>query len=193
LSVSGQIEETAMDLPKIRRILFNEDMIRERIKVIGNQISRDYADKELILVGVLKGSLYFLADLSRTVDIPVKLDMISIGVYSNTTDQTGIVRINKDLDLDIKGRHVLVIEDAVRTGLTLGYLVQNLTMRMPESVKICSLLVNPAQQLIELPIAYAGFEVSAEYIVGYGSDINGKWRNLPFIAEMDKYDFYNPK
>jgi hypoxanthine phosphoribosyltransferase len=182
-----------MDLPKMRRILFTEEMIRERIKVIGNQISRDYADKELILVGVLKGSLYFLADLSRAVDIPAKIDMISIGVFSNTTDQTGIVRINKDLDLDIKGRHVLVIEDAVRTGLTLGYLVQNMTTRMPESVKICSLLVDPAQQLIELPIAYAGFEVSAEYIVGYGSDINGKWRNLPFIAEMDKYDFYNSK
>jgi hypoxanthine phosphoribosyltransferase len=182
-----------MDIPKIKRVLFSEDAIRERIAVLGSQISRDYSGKDLVLVCVLKGSIYFLTDLTRAIDIPVKIDMISIGVYSNTTDQTGIVRISKDLDLDIKGKHVLVIEDAVRTGLTIGYLVQNLMMRMPESVKVCSLLINPAQQLIELPIAYAGFEVSTEYIVGYGSDINDKWRNLPFIAEMDKADFLNQK
>lgn len=175
-----------MELPKIIRILFDEDVLRERIKELGKQISRDYIDKELILVGVLKGAFYFLSDLTRMIDIPVKIDLISIGVYSNTTGQSGIVRINKDLDINILGKHVLIVEDAIRTGLSLGYLVQNLMTRMPESVKVCSLIVNPMQQLIELPIAYSGFEVSTDSLIGYGIDIKEEWRNLPYIAEVEK-------
>jgi hypoxanthine phosphoribosyltransferase len=175
-----------MDLPEIKKILFTEEALKKRISVLGAQISRDYKGRELILASVLKGSLYFLSDLTRSIDIPVKIDMISIGVYSTTTDQTGIVRITKDLDLDINGKDVLIIEDAIRTGLTIGYLVQTLKTRMPASVKVCSLLVNPRQQLIELPIAYKGFEISAEYIVGYGSDIKEQWRHLPYIAEVDR-------
>lgn len=172
-----------MEQPQVRRILYTHEHIQSRIKELGEQISSDYAEKELILVSVLKGSLYFIADLSRAITIPIKIDMISIGVYS-TTDQTGIVRISKDLDLDIKDKHVLIVEDTIRTGLTIGYLVQNLQARLPESVKVCSLLVNPSQQLIELPIAYTGFITSAEHVAGYGADIKEKWRNLPYIAEI---------
>jgi len=175
-----------MERPKIKRILYDEDVLRKRIKELGAQISKDYSQKELVLVGVLKGSLYFLSDLSRMIDIPVKIDLISIGVYSNTSSQTGVVRINKDLDINIKEKHVLIIEDAIRTGLSLGYLVQNLMTRMPESVKICSLLVNSQQQLIELPIAYSGFEVATDSLIGYGIDIREEWRNLPYIAEVEK-------
>jgi len=175
-----------MELPEIKKILFTKEALRNRICEMGAQISRDYEGRELILASVLKGSLYFLSDLTRSIDIPVKIDMISIGVYSTTTDQTGIVRITKDLDLDINGKHVLIIEDSIRTGLTIGYLVQTLKTRLPASVKVCSLLVNPRQQLIELPIAYKGFEITAEYIVGYGSDIKEQWRHLPYIAEVDR-------
>ena len=114
------------------------------------------------------------------------MDVISIGMYPGATSQTGVVRITKDLDVDITGKHVLVVEDIVRTGLTLGYLVQNLESRCPASVAVCALLVNPAQQLIDVPIAYTGFTVSGAWLLGYGMDAGEKWRNLPYIVEADK-------
>lgn len=177
-----------MEQIKPRKILFSEKAIQERIREIGRTISRDYADQELVLVGVLKGSLYFIADLTRTIDIPVLLDFMSIGTYPTTTNRQGIVRITKDLDLEITGRHVLIVEDITRTGLTTAYLVQNLMARQPASVKVCSLLVNPEQQLIDVPIAYTGFEITRTRLVGYGMDINEKGRNLPYIAEIDRTD-----
>ena len=172
--------------PVIKRVLFSEETLQTRIEDMGRQISRDYQSKELILVGVLKGSLYFLSDLSRAIDIPIQLDFISIGLYSNTSHETGVVRISKDLDLDITGRHVLIIEDIIRTGLTTGYLVQNLATRKPESIKVCSLLVNPSQLMINVPIDYSGFEVSAQWLMGYGLDVDQKWRNIPYIVEIEK-------
>lgn len=174
-----------MNRLEIKRILFTEDMLKARISELGKQISRDYDGKDLILVGVLKGSLYFLSDLTRAVTIPIWLDLISIGVYPNSTGKTGIVRISKDLDIDITGKHVLIIEDIIRTGLTTGYLVSNLRSRMPADVKICTLLNNPSQQLINIPIEYTGFTVSTEWLVGYGLDIGERWRNLPYIAEIE--------
>lgn len=177
-----------MEQIKPRKILFSEKAIQERIREIGRTISRDYADQELVLVGVLKGSLYFIADLTRAIDIPVLLDFMSIGTYPTTTNRQGIVRITKDLDLEITGRHVLIVEDITRTGLTTAYLVQNLMARQPASVKVCSLLVNPEQQLIDVPIAYTGFEITRTRLVGYGMDINEKGRNLPYIAEIDRTD-----
>ncbi|MRR08284.1 MAG: hypoxanthine phosphoribosyltransferase [Deltaproteobacteria bacterium] len=177
-----------MEQIKPRKVLFSEKAIQERIREIGREISRDYADQELVLVGVLKGSLYFIADLTRAIDIPVLLDFMSIGTYPTTTNRQGIVRITKDLDLEITGRHVLIVEDITRTGLTTAYLVQNLMARQPASVKVCSLLVNPEQQLIDVPIAYIGFEITRTRLVGYGMDINEKGRNLPYIAEIDRTD-----
>lgn len=172
--------------PKGKRVVYSEERIRECVGKIGRQISQDYAGKELILIGVLKGSLYFMADLTRSIDIPIQLDFITIGTIPNTTSQTGVVRITKDLDLDITGKHVLLIEDIIRTGLTTAYLVQNLLSRLPASIKVCSLLVNPDQQLINVPIAYSGFNITKTRLIGYGMDQDENGRNLPYIAEMEK-------
>lgn len=175
-----------MELPKIKRIAIAREKLMARVAEIGAQITNDYAGKELVLIGVMRGALYFLTDLSRAIDLPVQIDMISLGVYPGSTNRTGAVRITKDLDIDIAGKHVLIVENSVRTGLTIGYLVQNLEARNPESVKICSLFVSPNQQLIHVPIAYFGYEIANTWMVGYGMDVDEKWRNLPFVAEVDK-------
>ena len=174
------------DAFKIKRVLLSTETIQARIGELGRQIQTDYADKELILVGVLKGSIYFMSDLTRAIDLPIKFDFMTIGTIPNTTNQTGIVRITKDLDLDVTGKHVLLIEDIVRTGLTTAYLVQNLLARQAASVKVCSLLVNPDQQLINVPIAYCGFEITQAWLIGYGMDVAEHGRNLPYIAEIEK-------
>lgn len=172
-----------------KRILFSDEALQKRIKELARQISTDYAGKELILVSVLKGSLYFFADLTRAIEIPIQLDFMAIGTYPQVTNQKGIVRITKDLDLEITGKHVLVIEDIIRTGLTTAYLVQNLQSRVPASVKVCTLLVNQEQQLINVPIAYWGFAITDTRLVGYGMDVHEKGRNWPYIAEIDSVDF----
>ena len=177
-----------LDFP-LKKIVFDQEAIQKRVIEIAGQISRDYSGKDLVMVGMLKGSLYFLSDLTRQLNIPVQLDFISIGTYAHTTNKTGIVRITKDLDLEITGRHVLVIEDIIRTGLTTGYIVQNLAARMPASVKVCTLLINPQQQLINVPVAYSGFEISETRLIGYGMDIREQGRHLPYIAEIDKDEF----
>ncbi len=169
-----------------QNIEFTTQQLQEKAEEIGRQISRDYDGKELIIVGVLKGSLYFLADLTRAVTIPIQLDFMSIGVYPYTTNDTGIVRIVKDLDMDITDKHVIIVEDIIRTGLTIGYLVQNLESRRPASVKVCSLIVNPSQQLINVPIAYSGFEIKDKWLMGYGLDVKGFGRNLPHIIRVEK-------
>lgn len=181
-----------LDFP-IRKIVYDEQAIQKRVRELAEQINKDYADKDLIMIGMLKGSLYFLSDLTRQLTIPLQLDFISIGTYPNATNQTGIVRITKDLDLEITNRHVLVIEDIIRTGLTTGYIVQNLAARMPASVKVCSMLLNPNQQLINVPVAYYGFEISESRLIGYGMDIREQGRQLPYIAEIDKEEFARKK
>jgi len=174
------------DLIKIKRILLSAETIQARVAELGRQIHDDYDGQELILVSVLKGSIYFMSDLTRAISLPIKFDFMTIGTIPNTTSQTGIVRITKDLDLDITGKHVLLIEDIIRTGLTTAYLVQNLLARQAASVKVCSLLVNPDQQLINVPLAYYGFEIAQTWLVGYGMDIAERGRNLPYIAEIDR-------
>jgi hypoxanthine phosphoribosyltransferase len=168
-----------------KRVIFSEEVIRERTRQLGASISVDYAGKDLILVSILKGSLYFFADLTRAIDIPIQLDFIMIGTFANAASQAGVVRLTKDLDLDITGRHVLLIEDIIRTGLTTGYLVQILETRRPASVKVCTLLLSPEQQLINVPIAYTGFTISRTRLVGYGMDVRENMRNLPYIAELE--------
>ena len=173
-----------MELAKGSKIVFSPETIQHRIAEIGRQITQDYAGEELILIGVLKGSLYFMADLTRCIDLPIKLDFMTIGTIPNTTSQTGIVRITKDVELDITGKHVMLIEDIIRTGLTTAYLVQTLRGHLPASVKVCSMLVNPDQQMINVPLAYCGFEISKTRLIGYGMDIGENGRNLPYIAAM---------
>ncbi len=174
-----------IEYPAIRKILFSEETLKQRVTEIGRAISDDYRGKELVLIAVLKGSMYFFSDLTRAIDIPIGVDMISIGNIPDTTSQTGIVRITKDLDLSITGKHVLVIEDIIRTGLTTAYLIQSLEARKPIDIKVCTLLYNPDGMLINVPIAYYGFEVKESWLVGYGMDVGEKWRNLPYIGELE--------
>jgi len=169
---------------QIKQIVYTEEAIRLRTEELGKQITADYEGKDLILIGVLKGSLYFFSDLTRAIDLPIGVDLISIGNIPDTTSQTGIVRIMKDLDLNISGKHVLLIEDILRTGLTTAYLLQSLATRKPADIRVCTLLYNPDRLLINVPIAYYGFEVNRNWLVGYGMDIDEKWRNLPYIAEL---------
>lgn len=167
-----------------KHIVFDAEMLQKRILELGNQITADYTGKDLVLIGVLKGSMFFLCDLARAIDLPVQLDFISVGIYPNSPGRSGVVRITKDLDFCIAGKHVLVIEDIIRSGLTTGYLMQNLEARGPSSIKVCTLLLSPNEQLINIPIEYVGFEVNETRLLGYGLDVNERGRNLPYIAEM---------
>jgi len=171
---------------KIKRILYSEADLKATVDRLGRQISEDYEGKELVVIGVLKGSLYFFSDLTRAITLPIGIDVIAIGTIPNATSQSGIVRITKDLDLDITGKYVLLIEDIIRTGLTTAYLVQNLDLRKPLDIKVCSLLVNPDQQLINVPIAYSGYSISDSWLIGYGMDVKEDGRNLPYIAELER-------
>ncbi len=175
-----------MNLTGVKRIIFSEEQIKKRVMELGQQISEDYKDKQPILISVLKGTLYFMADLTRALDIQINIDFMSIGVYPGMSRNTGIVKINKDLDLNINGRHVLFVEDIINTGLTMGYLVQNMEARKPASIKICTLLNNPQKRLMNIPLEYVGFEVPDAYLVGYGLDHNQEYRHLPYIGEFEK-------
>ncbi|MBR3033067.1 MAG: hypoxanthine phosphoribosyltransferase [Clostridiales bacterium] len=168
-----------------KKIIFTEKQLRERIIELGKKITEDYQGQEIVLLGVLKGSLFFFTDLARAVDLPMQIDMIAIGSIPDTTSSTGIVRITKDLDINITGKHVIVVEDIIRTGLTTAYLLQTLEARRPASVDVCTLLYNPDRQLIDLPVKYFGFEVDRSWLIGYGMDSGEYGRNLPFIAEME--------
>ena len=172
-----------MNQPQILRTAFTVEQLQSRIRELGAQIAADYEGKELVLVAVLKGSLYFFADLTRAIPTPLLTDYIAFGMRGS---QSGVVHITKDLELNVTGKHVIVVEDIVRTGLTLGYLVQNIEGRKPASVTVCSLFVNPAQQLIDIPIAYQGFTVSAGWLMGYGMDVSEQWRHLPYVVEVEK-------
>lgn len=170
-----------------KQIVFREEEIQARVQALGKQITHDFAGQELVLIGVLKSSIFFLCDLARAIDLPIQMDLISIGLYANSPGGTGVVRINKDLDFDITGKHVLIVEGIVRSGLTTGYLLQNLEARGAASIQVCTFLLSPKEQLIrQLPVAYVGFEVTKTRLLGYGLDIGEKGRNLPYIAEMEQ-------
>lgn len=174
-----------MEEIRYKKILFDNEKILARVNELGKMISKDYAEKELVILGVLKGSLFFFTDLARAIDIPLQLDMIAIGNIPDMTKSTGIVRITKDVDVNITGKHVIVIEDIIRTGLTTAYLLQTLEARKPASIEVCTLLYNPERQLIDLPVKYYGFEVDRSWLIGYGMDSGEYGRNLPFIAELE--------
>lgn len=166
-------------------VLLSEQQIASRIAELGAAITRDYDGKPLKLVGVLKGSFMFLADLARAIDLPIKLDFIGTSSYQGAIT-TGVVRITSDLSRPIAGEHVLLVEDIVDTGLTMKYLLENLATRGPESVRVCSLLRKPARARVSVPVAYNGFDIPDEFVVGFGLDWNGRFRNLPFIGVVRK-------
>jgi hypoxanthine phosphoribosyltransferase len=162
-------------------VLLSEEQLRARVAEMGAAITRDYANKPLKLVGVLKGSFVFMADLARAIDLPVKIDFIGTSSYAGTTT-SGVVRITSDLSRPIEGEHVLLVEDIVDTGFTMRYLLENLDTRRPASVKICALLEKPARARAKVTIDYRGFEIPDAFVVGYGLDWDGRLRNLPYIA-----------
>ena len=168
------------------RIIYSEEVIRARVNELGRQITEDFKGKELIVIGVIKGSLYFLSDLTRAIDLPVKIDMIGFSNLPDTTSKTGIVRITKDIDIDITDKHVLVVEDVIRTGLTTAYIIQNLEMKKPKDITLCSMLLNPDRLLMTIPVKYYGFEINDQWLAGYGLDHDEIGRNLPYIAQIPK-------
>jgi hypoxanthine phosphoribosyltransferase len=168
----------------VGEILLEEDAIQTRIRELGREISSDYAGRELLLVGVLKGAVFFMADLMRAITVPCEIDFMAISSYGASTDSSGVVRILKDLDINIEGRHVLVVEDIVDSGLTLSHLVRNLESREPASLEVCSLLTKPGRREIEVDIRYVGFEIPNRFVIGYGLDFAERYRNLPYVGVL---------
>jgi hypoxanthine phosphoribosyltransferase len=170
--------------PRIGEILVEADDLTERVRALGAEISRDYADRDLLLVGVLKGAVFFLADLMRHIEVACEVDFMAVASYGSATDSSGVVRIMKDLDRSIAGRDVLIVEDIVDSGLTLQYLLRNLGARDPATLEVCALLTKPERLKVELPIRYVGFEIPNRFAIGYGLDHDETLRNLPYVAAL---------
>jgi hypoxanthine phosphoribosyltransferase len=168
----------------IGEILVQGDDLQHRVRELGAQISRDYAGRDLLLIGVLKGAVFFLSDLMRQIDIPCEVDFMAVASYGSATESSGVVRILKDLDTPIEGRDVLIVEDIVDSGLTLQYLLRTLDARSPASLEVCALLTKPARRTVDLPTRYIGFEIPDKFAIGYGLDHAERYRNLPFVAAL---------
>ncbi len=171
---------------KIGRILVSAEEIEAKLTEMGAQITRDYKGKDLLLVGILKGAFVVMADLARHIDLPLEFDFMAISSYGDSTKSSGVVRILKDLDEEIDGRHVLIVEDIVDTGLTLQYLMKNLKVRNPASLELAALLIKDGVERPPLEVAYEGFHIGPEFVIGYGLDFEGKYRNLPHVAVVDE-------
>jgi hypoxanthine phosphoribosyltransferase len=172
-------------LSDVAEVLLSEEQINAKVAELGAQIGADYAGRELTLVSVLKGSLPFMADLMRRINLPLRIDLMEVSSYGGTsTESSGLVRILKDLSAPIDGRDVLLVEDIIDTGLTLNYLLRYLRGKNPASLRICALLDKPARRLVEIPIDYTGFTIPDEFVVGYGLDFGEIYRNLPFIGVL---------
>ena len=168
----------------IGEILVPEQRLAERVRELAAEISRDYAGRDLLLVGVLKVAVFFLSDLMRHLEVPVEVDFMAVASYGSATKSSGVVRILKDLDAVIEGRDVLIVEDIVDSGLTLQYLLRNLAGRDPRSLEVCALLTKPERQKVELPTRYVGFEIPNRFAIGYGLDYDERYRNLPYVAAL---------
>jgi hypoxanthine phosphoribosyltransferase len=167
-------------------VLYSPEQIAARVKQLGEQIERDYENKELVLLGVLKGSFLFMSDLARAIDLPLQVDFIGLSSYGEATESSGVVKITSDLSRPIEHKHVLVVEDIVDTGLTMRYLLDNLATRHPASVKLCALLHKPSRARTRIPLDYLGFEIEDRFVVGYGLDAAEKYRNVPFIGTIKR-------
>jgi len=172
--------------PGLGEVLVSAEELKSRVLELGEAISRDYAARSLLLVGVLKGAVFFLSDLMRYIDVPVELDFMAVASYGSATDSSGVVRILKDLDASIEGRDVLIVEDIVDSGLTLQYLLRNLGSRNPRTLEVCALLTKPERRKVDLPTRYVGFEIPDRFVVGYGLDYAERYRNLPFVAALER-------
>ena len=171
----------------VSKVLIEEDVVAARVAELGSEISNDYTGKDLLLVGVLKGAVFFMADLMRQLSIPCEVDFMAISSYGASTDSSGVVRILKDLDISIEGRDVLVVEDIIDSGLTLSYLIRNLESREPASLEVCALLTKPSRREIDVRVRYVGFEIPNKFVVGYGLDFAERYRNLPYVGVLDEH------
>jgi hypoxanthine phosphoribosyltransferase len=168
----------------VSEILIDEETLHSRIAELGAQISDDYRGEDLLLIGVLKGAIFFMADLMRSIDIPCEVDFMAISSYGAGIDSSGVVRILKDLDVSIEGRNVLVVEDIIDSGLTLSYLLRNLEAREPASLEVCALLTKPERRENDVACRYVGFEIPNRFVIGYGLDFAERYRNLPFVGVL---------
>ena len=173
-----------MNDPAIGEVLVSTEDLERRIGQLGDEISRDYEGRDLVMVGVLKGAVLFIADLMRGLTVPCEIDFMAVSSYGSETDSSGVVRILKDLDAPIEDRDVLIVEDIIDSGLTLHYLIKNLRARNPRSLEVCALLTKPERRRVELPIRYVGFEIPNRFAVGYGLDHAQRFRNLSFVAAL---------
>jgi hypoxanthine phosphoribosyltransferase len=169
----------------IGEVLVEEEELVRRVGELAQEISRDYRERDLLLVGVLKGAVFFLSDLMRQLEVPCEVDFMAVASYGSSTDSSGVVRILKDLDRSIEGREVLIVEDIVDSGLTLSYLLRTLRARNPKSLEVCALLTKPERRKVELPIRYVGFEIPNRFAIGYGLDHGERYRNLPYVAALE--------
>ena len=165
-------------------VLMGSEEIQEKVREMGERITQDYAGERLLLIGILRGAVVVLSDLMRCVDLPCDIDFMDISSYGSGTSSSGVIRIHKDLEEDVDGRHVLIVEDIIDTGLTLSYLRRSLLARNPASLEICTLLTKPSRRQVELDVKYVGFEVPDVFVVGYGIDYDGSYRNLPEIRAL---------
>jgi hypoxanthine phosphoribosyltransferase len=172
--------------PPTSEVLIDEETLRARVIELGVEVSRDYEGRDLLLVGVLKGAVFFMADLMREIALPCEVDFMAISSYGAGTDSSGVVRILKDLDINIRDRNVLILEDIIDSGLTLSYLVRNLGAREPASLEVCALLVKEGRREVDVPVRYVGFEIPNRFVVGYGLDYGERYRNLPHVAVLDE-------
>jgi len=170
----------------IGEALVSQADLERRVRELGAEISRDYKGKELFLVGVLKGAVFFLSDLMRALEVPCEVDFMAVASYGSSTDSSGVVRILKDLDATIEGKDVLIVEDIIDSGLTLSYLLRTLRARDPGSLEVCALLTKPERREVDLPIRYTGFEIPNKFVIGYGLDHAERFRNLPYVAVLQE-------
>jgi hypoxanthine phosphoribosyltransferase len=177
-----------MNDPAIGATLIEEDALAQRIRELGAEISADYAGRDLFLVGVLKGAVFFIADLMRKLELHCEIDFMAVASYGSSTDSSGVVRILKDLDAPIEGRDVLIVEDIVDSGLTLNYLLRTLKARNPATLEVCALLTKPERLKVKLPIRYVGFEIPNRFAIGYGLDLDERYRNLPYVAALGEQE-----
>ena len=172
------------DDPVLGETLVEASALQARVRELGAEISRDYADRDLLLVCVLKGAVFFLSDLMRSITVPCEVDFMAVASYGSATDSSGVVRILKDLDAPIENRDVLIIEDIVDSGLTLHYLLRSLRARNPATVEVCALLTKPDRRKVDLPTRYVGFSIDNRFAIGYGLDHDEHYRNLPYVAAL---------
>lgn len=175
---------TVIDSEFFEEILIPSEQLQARIAALGQQIDRDYAGRDLLLIAVLKGSVLFLSDLMRHISVPHSIDFMATSSYGNALDSSGVVRILKDLDVSIEGRNVLIVEDIIDTGRTLSYLVRILRARQPQTLEICTLLNKPARREVEVDVKYIGFDIPDKFVLGYGLDFREQFRNLPYVAVL---------